>query len=255
MINLNEQKTNILFIHHSTGGNLLHQGEVRKLLYEKSDSVAFWDHGYNLYAIYPKLLANIGTFHTGLSDENGIITGTDFNIILSNNTPKEYAEIFNRESTDPTLSKILQFDIIIFKNCFPTTHITSDEKLSEIMKYYEQIRTGVSRFADKKFMVFTPPPLRSESTKPEYAQRARVLAQWMISPAFFNPASNLSVFDFYSYLSDGEGKNKNMLRREYSPWFFKDSHPNKKANIAIAPRFVAFISKVVNDRRDTTRTN
>jgi len=243
---LDNNKKNILFIHHSTGGNLLSQGEVRKLLIAKSDDVAFWDHGYNLYPslLLSKILGPI-TFRTGLSDPKGRQTSEDFDIVISNNSPREYAEIFNREISDPTLSKILKFDTIIFKNCFPTTKIESDEQLEEIIEYYKKVKTGVERFPEKTFVVFTPPPVRAEVTKPESAKRARKLADWMNSTEFISTSSNLKVFDFYSLLADLKGENANMLRRDYVPLIYLDSHPNRKANQQIAPMFVEFINNLL----------
>ncbi len=239
---LDKDKTNILFIHHSTGGNLLHQGEVRKLLYAQSNEMALWDHSYNLYPsiLLSRILGPI-TFKTGLSNSQGSLTGKDFDITISNNSPKEYADIFNRDPSDPTLSKILEFDVIVFKNCFPTTKIISDQHLQEIINYYTEAKKGVSRFPNKKFIAFTPPPVRKEVTTPESAKRARKLAQWMNSSGYVSDSPNLQVFDFYSYLADEHGDNMNMLRRDYAPLLYVDSHPNRKANKEIAPKFVDFM--------------
>jgi len=104
------KKVRVLFIHHSTGELLLFFGKIRKLLKEKTPNVEFWDHGYNLYS--PKILAPIFgpiTFQTGLSDGNGKITGKDFDINISNNSPREYAEIFSRRHDDFTLKNIQTF--------------------------------------------------------------------------------------------------------------------------------------------------
>jgi len=122
----------VLFIHHSTGGNLIKQGSLRKLIKKINPDMEFWDHGYNLYSNpLAKFLATF-TFHTGLSDDKGKMTGADYNLIISNNSPKEYAEIFSREQNDPTLQAILRYDIIAFKNCFPTTKIESENNLMNI---------------------------------------------------------------------------------------------------------------------------
>lgn len=85
----------ILFIHHSTGGNLIKEGKLRNEIKKLDSSIEFWDHNYNLFSIFTSLLAN-KTHLIGLTDNNGSITGTDYNIVLSNNSPKEYADIFSR---------------------------------------------------------------------------------------------------------------------------------------------------------------
>ncbi len=237
-----ESLTKILFIHHSTGGNLIRQGNLRKLLFEKDPSIELWDHGYNLYSskFFSKLLAPY-TFRTGISNSKGTMTGEDYDIVISNNSPKEYAEIFSRDPTDPTLKNILSYDVILFKNCFPTSKIDSDTKLAEHIKYYNQIRDSLKKYPEKKFIVFTPPPLRSEATQPEYAHRARALADYMTSDSYVKESDNLKVFDFFDLLADREGENTDMLKRKYASWIFIDSHPNKLANEDIAPILVEFI--------------
>lgn len=152
----------ILFIHHSTGGLLIRFGRIRQLLEKKSSEFEFWDHGYNIYSskMLSFLLGPI-TFRTGLSDGNGKMTGGDFQITISNNSPKEYAQIFSRDSLDTTLKQILEFEVIIFKNCFPTSKIISDTQLSEYKQYYTSIFESLAKYPNK-FIAFTQPPLREK---------------------------------------------------------------------------------------------
>ncbi|PIP64143.1 hypothetical protein COZ39_03560 [Candidatus Roizmanbacteria bacterium CG_4_10_14_3_um_filter_33_21] len=234
------KKIKVLFIHHSTGGLLIFFGQLRKLLKEKAPNIELWDHGYNLYSskILSYLFGAI-MFRTGLSDQNGKMTGRDFNINISNNSPKEYAEIFSRDKNDFTLKNILSFDVIIFKNCFPTSKIESDEKLIEYEKYYSQIMKSISNY-NNKFIVFTPPPLRAEMTKPKWADNARNLSEFINQEA--KKYKNITIFDFFDLLADKEGKNKNMLKREYCNNFVPiDSHPNISANREVGKVFVDFL--------------
>lgn len=229
-------KTRILFIHHSTGGLLLFFGRVRKLLKEKKPDIELWDHGYNLFS--PKILAPIFgpiTFKTGLSDGNGKMTGRDFDINISNNSPKEYAEIFSRKSDDPTLKNILSFDVVIFKNCFPTSKIETHKKLEEYKNFYSQIMKSISEFKNK-FIIFTPPPLRAEMTRPEWADNARSLTGFMNEEA--KKYLNISSLDFFNLLADKKGENKNMLKREYCNFIPIDSHPNIRANRELGKIFI-----------------
>ncbi len=230
------KKIRILFVHHSTGGLLIFFGRLRKLLKEKSPNIEFWDHGYNLYS--PKILSYLFgpiMFRTGLSDGNGRMTGKDFNIIISNNSPKEYSEIFSRDPDDFTLKNILSFDVVIFKNCFPTSKIQTQEKLEEYKKYYSKIMKSISKYKNK-FIVFTPPPLRYEMTKPEWADNARNLADFINEET--KKYLNISSFDFFNLLTDKTGKNKNMLKREYGSFIPVDSHPNIRANREVGKIFI-----------------
>ena len=231
----------ILFIHHSTGGNLIKEGNLRDEVKKLDPAVELWDHNYNLSPIFPLLLANI-THQKGLSDAQGNVTGEDYNIVLSNNSPKEYADIFSRDPSDPTLKAVLEYDVIAFKNCYPTTRIISDQQLEEDIKYYTIIRDNLQKYPENQFILLTPPPSRKESTTIDDAKRAMALVAWLNSDEFLQGASNIHVFDFFSMLADKDG----MLKHEYQrmlPW---DSHPNKQANLAVAPLFADFLVKRTN---------
>jgi len=226
----------ILFIHHSTGGNLIKEGNLRDEVKKLNPSIELWDHNYNLFPIFTTLLAN-NTHLKGLSDAQGQVTGKDYNIVLSNNSPKEYADIFSRDPSDPTLQAILSYDIIAFKNCYPTTRITSDQQLEDHIKYYTIVRDSLKKYPNKQFILLTPPPARKETTNSENAKRAIKLVSWLNSDEFLQGVSNIHIFDFFGLLADGNG----MLKKDYErllPW---DSHPNKKANLAVAPVFAKYL--------------
>lgn len=228
----------MLFIHHSTGGLLLRFGNVRRLLREKNPNIELWDHGYNLFSFKPlSYLIGAFTFKTGLSDQNGKMTGRDFNIVISNDSPKEYVQIFSRDPKNSTLSEILKFDVIIIKNCFPTTRIETDQKLEVHKRHYAAVAKMFSRYENKNFIIFTPPPLRAEMTKPEWAARARKLAKYIETLT----ANNIRIFDFFNLLADRDGPNKNMLRREYCFPISFDSHPNIRANREVGEKLVEFL--------------
>lgn len=236
-----ETSKKILFIHHSTGGNLIKEGNLRSEIKKLDPTVEFWDHSYNLYKYFPSLLSNF-THHKGLSDSNGKITGIDYNIVLSNNSPKEYADIFSRDPNDPTLKSILDYDIIAFKNCYPTTRIATNEQHEEDVKYYKIIRDSLKKYPNKKFIILTPPPAREETTNTEQATRAKKLIVFLNSKEFIDNSKNIYVFDFFTLLADENG----YLKKEYSripPW---DSHPSKKANLTVAPIFAKYLMEITS---------
>lgn len=237
----NTSEKRILFIHHSTGGNLIKEGNLRDEIRKLNPNVEFWDHNYNLFPVFTMLLAN-NTHLKGLSDAQGKVTGKDYNIIVSNNSPKEYADIFSRDPSDPTLKEILRYDVIAFKNCYPTTRIISDQQLNEDIKYYTEIRNSLKKYPEKQFVILTPPPARKETTNIENAKRAVKLVKWLNSEEFLGGVPNIHVFDFFNLLADKDG----VLKKDYQrllPW---DSHPNRKANLAVAPIFAKFLTEVSN---------
>ncbi|MCA9392051.1 hypothetical protein KC614_02495 [candidate division WWE3 bacterium] len=226
----------ILFIHHSTGGNLIKEGHLREEVKSLDPDLEFWDHSYNLAPKLTMLLAR-HTHLKGLSDAEGNITRTDYNIILSNNSPREYAEIFARDKDDQTLSAILKFDVIAFKNCYPTTRISTKKQLQDDINYFDSIRESAKKYPDKKFVLVTPPPAKELTTNEENSARALELVNYLTSQDYLQDTRNLAVFNFFGLLANKKG----YLKPEYERFIPWDSHPNKKANQDIAPIFAKLL--------------
>ena len=233
------ERKRILFIHHSTGGNLIKEGNLRDEIRKLDSNIEFWDHNYNLFPLFTYLLAG-NTHLKGLSDSDGKVTGVDYRITLSNNSPKEYAEIFARDPSDLTLKAILDYDVVAFKNCYPTTRITSDQQLQEDIDYYSSIRNNLSRYPNTQFVLLTPPPAREETTNLANAERTKKLVNYLNSSEFVGSTTNIHVFDFFSLLADGTG----MLKKKYTRPLFFDSHPNKLGNIYISPIFAKYLVEI-----------
>lgn len=240
----------LLFIHHSTGANLILQGDLRALLKSRIPTLELWGHSYNLLPWW-QLTAHIFPYHTGLSDQNGKLTGTDYKIEITNTDPQGYADLFSEEIHSPpdnALSKIVaNFDIIMFKSCFPVTKIETEEKLKHYQDCYLKIRDTIDKLSNKKFILLTAPPLRKEMTKSEWAARARRYANWMKSNEYLEERKNMFVFDFFDALAKGDSQsdNFNMLRRDYCSIIPIDSHPNQMANQQVARKLADFISQSI----------
>ncbi|MBN1965457.1 MAG: hypothetical protein JW910_12480 [Anaerolineae bacterium] len=220
-----ETPVRIIFMHHSTGENLIAQGGVREgfaaLGYE------FWDHGYN---------------GDGLADPQGNVTGISYDVPDDNTDPDGWYTVFQQPFTEPptnTLSDMLQYDVIIFKSCFPASNIYDDEMLATYQEYFLTIRDTVDQYPDKIFIAFSTPPLVPNETDAEAAARARQWSEYLTSDEFLAGHPNLFVFDFFSLLADENG----YLRTEFrgDEW---DSHPNTLANETVGPLFVAFVDEV-----------
>ncbi|MCL4294776.1 MAG: hypothetical protein KJ077_03580 [Anaerolineae bacterium] len=223
--------TNIIFLHHSTGRNLIEQGEIRARLAEAGYD--FWDHDYN----WP-----------GLKRPNGSVASYNYNIPDDNTDPDGLARIFTQYVYGlpvNAFSGLLQHEIIVFKSCFPVSHITSDQQLESYQSYYLAIRDVMDRHPDRLFIVMTPPPLNPAETNPQAATRARIFANWLKSDEYLREHPNVFVFDFFGHLAEADltSPDYNMLRREYREG--SDSHPNRTANKTIGPLFVDFIIDAV----------
>lgn len=219
----------IIFLHHSCGQGLINGGNVREGLTAKG--YEFYDHGYN---------------EEGLRDARGSHTGRNFRVPGDNTDPDGYAQIFRQKLTSPptnTFSYLMQYDVILFKSCFPVSNIESDGQLNQYKSYYRTIISRMDQYPNKTFIIVTQPPLVPNETSPAAARRARAFTGWLKSDEFLKGRKNVFVFDFFNLLAGSD----NMLRSEYRVGRY-DSHPNDRANREIGPKFVDFIDRVIKKR-------
>jgi len=194
----------------------------------------FYDHGYN---------------DDGLTLANGQPANMNFNIPDDNTDPDGFNNLFTQPVHSPpdnAFSHLMQYDVIAFKSCFPTSDIQSDQQLEEYKTYYRNIRAVMDQHRDKIFIVVTPPPLVPSATSREVAARARAFANWLKSPEYLSGHLNVFTFDFFTLLAESNpnARDYNMLRAAYraDP---NDSHPNERANQIIGPQFADFIHQAV----------
>lgn len=231
--------TNVIFLHHSTGNNLIAEGEVRELFAEAGYD--FWDHHYN---------------STGLRDPEGQLTGYSYRVPKNNTDPDGLATIFTQRVYQlplNTLSGLLQHEVIVFKSCFPTSNITSDAQLQQYKDWYLNMRDVMDQHLDHVFVVMSPPPLNPVATTSEAAARARTFADWLTSDVYLDGHPNVYAFDLFDQLAEDDpiAVDRNMLRSEYRNG--EDSHPNQKANRVVGPTFAAFIMNAAEDYREYTK--
>lgn len=229
--------TNIVFVHHSTGNNLIKDGNVRKLFQEAGYEL--WDHGYN---------------EQGLRMPDGKSTGYNYNIPGDNTNPGGLNRLLNQTEYPIPInaySGLLQHDVLVLKSCFrPTNNIRSDEQLEQYKTWYLQMRDEMDQHSEKVFIIVSPPPLNPAETNPEEATRARAFSVWLQSDEFLSGHTNIYTFDYFNYLavSDPASEEYNMLKEQYRVG--DDSHPNQHANETIGPIFVEFISNSIGHYKD-----
>ncbi|MBN1202204.1 MAG: hypothetical protein JXJ20_10145 [Anaerolineae bacterium] len=216
----------IIFMHHSTGEALIWEGGVREAF--TALGYEFWDHGYN---------------SDGLVDASGTYLNTNWDMPDDNTDPDGWYTIFNQEVTDPpdnTLSHMLEYDVIIFKSCFPASDIYDEEMFEAYRSYFLDMRDVMDQHPDKLFIPFTTPPLVPDSTSPDAAARARRWAEYLTSDEYLDGHPNIAVFDFFNQLADDDG----YLSAEYRVDEY-DSHPNELANRTVGPVFVSFVDQAI----------
>ena len=220
------QTVRIIFLHHSCGHNLIEQGNVRQGL--TALGYEFYDHGYN---------------GDGLRLADGSYTGENYDVPGDNTDPDGLAEIFSQPLHDPpdnTFSYLMQYEVIAFKSCFPTSNISSDVMLQDYRRYYLSMRDRMDQYPNKLFIIVTQPPQVPNNTDKNEGRRAREFTEWLQSDEYLSGHPNIFVFDFFGYLAG----NDNFLRSEYrvDNW---DAHPNERANQEIGPLFVSFIDEAI----------
>lgn len=142
------------------------------------------------------------------------------------------------------------YDIVLFKSCYPASHIDSNQMLKEYKKVYKNKKNMWKYFSENPkilFIIVTAPPLVPNETDQEAADRARSFNNWL-KKNFLNKynkknpgLNNVAVFDFFDVLADGN----NMLRSAYrgDEW---DSHPNSAGNQAAVQVFIPFFKAAVD---------
>jgi hypothetical protein len=229
------QYTNIMFLHHSVGENLIAQGQVRQKL--TAAGYTLWDQAYN----WEQLIG-----------PDGKATGYSYNVPNDNTDPDGLARIF-AQALFPvpvnTFSALMQHEVIIFKSCFPVSDIATDELLAEYKTFYLGIREVLRKHPEKVFIVLTPPPLNPAETTAANAQRARAFANWLTSKEFLTQQPNVFAFDLFDAFAEANpaAPDYSMLRADYRNG--ADSHPNAKANETVAPALVDFVIQSIQTYR------
>lgn len=230
-VEMNGDFTNVIFLHHSTGRGLIEQGGVRERLTKAG--FQFWDHDYN---------------REGLDRPDGKPAGYSYSVPGDNTDPDGFARVFSQRLYSiplNTFSGLMQHEVIIFKSCFPVSHIASDAQLEQYRAYYLQMCKVMDQHPNHIFIIVTPPPLNPVVTDAQATARARAFANWLKSDEFLAGHPNVFTFDLFDLLAEGDrsASDYNMLCETYREG--KDSHPNRLANETIGRPFVDFIIEAV----------
>ena len=202
--------SNVFFLHHSTGRNLLAEGGVRGHMEHP-----LWDHDYN---------------YIGLTNPQGDLVGVSYDIPGDNTYPDGLHVLWT--TNNAARDSILQYDVIAFKSCYPACDIETDAELDQYKSWYLDIVNQLIGYSDKVFILMSPPPRHRLATNSQCASRCRDFANWLGGLA----GDNVLFFDLFDHLAGGD----NVLRYEYERSHSgTDSHPNSYANAVIGPLFAA----------------
>ncbi len=247
-----EKQVNIVFLHHSTGERIWDGGlsRVGKKLRFDGD-VEKWFKNYNAenrkqYKITEIAFPKASPYGW-------------------NNYPYDYYNIWVKNAgnqsfmDEPTLEILTkQYDVIIFKHCFPVSRInaggstadidSSEKTLDNYKLQYEALKKKLNEFPQTKFIVWTPTAMVEKATNEEEAQRADEFSNWVKS-VWDTPNDNIYLWDFRSLQTEGGLYFKNDYAESKT-----DSHPNRNFSKKVSPYFCQRIVDVVAGNGDKTES-
>lgn len=241
---LNAQK--VVFLHHSTGGNLYNEG-----------GVASWIQNYNLENSTDYLIKERSYPNTPYPWAN--YPYDYWNLWIN-------GECDNNKSGIECLESICdKYDVVIWKHCFPGASInesseagdvaSSTKTLANYKEQYRALRTKMDEIAETKFIIWTLVPVHRLTGGSPNRERAQEFVEWVKSDWLTEDGKqhpNIYIFDFFSLAAELNAEPQNglqyCLKYDYEKSHeSSDSHPNQQANQTIGPIFAEFIVEVIED--------
>ncbi|MBN2289157.1 MAG: hypothetical protein JXQ83_07475 [Candidatus Glassbacteria bacterium] len=224
-----------MFLHHSTGNNIWKGG------------VPQWFENYN---------SGNGTDYR--VEERAYPSGEPY---PWKNYPYDYWNIWVEHAgqepfmEEPTLEILCgQYDVIVFKHCYPVSNIledtgtpdiaSEDKRIENYKLQYEALKTKLRSFPEKKFIVWTGAALVRDNTTEEKALRAGEFFDWVVK-VWDEPGDNIFIWDLYQLETEGGL----YLKNEYAE-APDNSHPNSAFSQQAAPLFARRIVDVIEGRGD-----
>jgi len=249
----NESMKKIVFLHHSTGQTIW-RGNVNRYLYKITQK-----------GTLQKLFDRYNKKHT-----NGLAITQQFFPKSSpygwHNYPYDYYNIWVKNAgempymEEPTLEMLTkEYDVIIFKHCFPGSNIQVDTDSSKvdsdyksIANYklqYEALKAKMHEFPKAKFILWTGAAQVKSQITEEEAKRAKEFFTW-VKNEWDSPGDNIFIWDFYSLQTKGD-----LYFADEFAVGLNDSHPNKQfAESAAQLLFNRIVDVIENNGLKTNLT-
>ena len=277
-----QETTKLVFIHHSTGGYWLDDGngDLAATLGANNYFVSDTTYGWG-----PDSIGSYTDTGHWWNWFRGPDSATYLGALYSATT--QYAT-YTRTVADPEGEN----EIIMFKSCYPNSALdgnptdppvtgenllrgqdasSSYHTVGNAKGIYNDLLVYFAAKQDKLFVVVTAPPLVKVVTTAEEAANARALNEWLVSDWLADYAySNVVVFDFYNVLTSNGGDpdtndyglaagNHHRYRNgiiehiadqgsNYAqyPSGYSDSHPTEAGNQKATGEFVPLLNAYYN---------
>ena len=245
-INLNTSKPNstvkLVFIHHSSGGNWLADGNgyLGEHLNSNNYYVTETNYGWNA-----ETNDGLGD-HTDTTDWPSWFNDEKMPYVYNNNEHSAYTNTIANPGGEN--------EIIMFKSCFPNSEVGNS--IDDEKAIYNSIKTYFAAHPNKFFVLITPP---GETDVSSY-KLTKKLCNWLVDTdngwLKGYTANNVLVFDFYAVLS--ETGSHHMVDGDYikyvyasnynghSPYHNGDDHPNSAGNQKATREFIPLLNHAYN---------
>jgi len=236
----NQQNMNrIIFLHHSTGKNIW-VGKTNRYIHKltKNGDVQKYFKEYNRK-----------------NSTNYVISERSFPKSIPygwNNYPYDYYNIWVKNAgnelfmEEPTLEILTrEYDVIIFKHCFPVSRIhedtgipdinSSEKRIENYILQYNALKNKMHEFPNNKFIIWTPAVCTKTQMTEDEAKRTLQFYKWMVNE-WDEKGDNIFIWDFYKY--ETEGGLYLLDKNAHDP---DNSHPGRQFSGRVAPLFCNFI--------------
>jgi hypothetical protein len=215
----------ILFLHHSTG-HLIWRGKTNKYVF-KFTSVGDIQ---KLFTRYNKDHSRDYSITEQSFPKHSPYGWKNYPYDYFNIWVKNAGENFLKE--EPTLEILTkEYDLIIFKHCFPVCNILADSESSVDSDYksianyklqYKALKEKMHQFPETRFIVWTGAAQVESKITEEEAKRAKDFFSW-VSKVWDTPGDNVFIWDFYGLQTEGD-----LYFSSKNSAGFGNSHPNSK---------------------------
>ena len=181
-----------------------------------------------------------------------------------NNYPYDYYNIWVKNAgkenfmEEPTLENLTkEYQVIVFKHCFPVSNIQEDDAQPDINSdkktianykiQYEALMNKLHQFPQTKFILFTGAAQAREAITESEAQRAKEFFDW-VKNNWDQAHDNIYLWDLYTLETQG-----GLYLKDEFAVSSSDSHPNKEfAVMAVRLLFNRIIDVIDNNGNGTT---
>jgi len=157
--------------------------------------------------------------------------------------------------SEPTLEMLTkEYQVIVFKHCFPVSDIepdadkpdiTSEDKtIANYKLQYNALKTKLRAFPSTRFIVWTGAAQVKGATSPEQARRAQTFFAW-VNENWNENGDNIFVWDFRSLETEG-----GIYLKSSKAAGADDSHPASAFAKKAAPLFCQKVVDVILDKGD-----